>query len=178
MLNPMKRNDFSVNRKLNFADLHTLKQSDIIDYFSFYKLNGEYIPNVISVDIGKDGKFGNITAVDSEGVETVYSYDEYNFTRESVFVLGVGYLIPGDIVKLHLIDKRSYEVRYGWHTNVSNQTIHSWYLVPVNVDEVTKEVSYLTDSKILTLYKEYLETIELVEYRHNRSSFYIGGEPN
>lgn len=167
-----------MNRKLNFADLHTLKQSDIIDYFSFYKLDGEYIPNVISVDIGKDGKFGNITAVDSEGTETTYSYDEYNFTRESVFVLGVGYLIPGDIVKLHLLDKRSYEVRYGWHTNVSNQTIHSWYLVPVNVNEVTKEVSYLTDSKILTLYKEYLETIELVEYRHNRSSFYIGGEPN
>ena len=167
-----------VNRELNFADLHTLKQSDIIDYFSFYTLNNEYIPNVISVNIGTDGKFGNITAVNDTGEEISYAPTEYTFTRESIFVLGVGYLIPGDIVKLNLFDKRSYEVRYGWHTNVSNQTIHSWYLVPVNVDEVTKEVSYLTCSKILTMYKEYLDTIELVMYRRNRSSFYIGGEPN
>lgn len=167
-----------MNRKLNFADLHTLKQSDIIDYFSFYDNQGNYIPNVISVDIGTDGKFGNITAVNDIGEEIIYPYADYTFTRESVFVLGVGYLIPGDIVRLHLLDKRYYEVRYGWHTNTSNQTIHSWYLVPVNYNEVTKEVAYLTCSKILTLYKEYLDTIELVEYKKNRSSFYIGGEPN
>jgi hypothetical protein len=92
--------------------------------------------------------------------------------------LGVGYLIPGDIVRLHLLDKRYYEVQYGWHTNVSNQTIHSWYLVPVNYDEVRKEVVYRTDSNILTLYKEYLDTIEVVDFKKNRSSFYVGGEPN
>lgn len=168
-----------MNRKLNFADLHTLKQSDIVDYFSFYDTSGNYLSNVATVQVDEDGQFGTLTITDSSTGDVIeLGRDEYDFTRESVFVLGVGYLIPGDIIKLHLLDKRSYEVRYGWHTNISNQTIHSWYLVPVNYDAVNKEVAYLTDSKILTLYKEYLDTIELVEYRRNRSSFYIGGEPN
>ena len=64
-----------MNRKLNFQDLHDLKESDIIDYFSFYTNEGDYIPNVISVDIGKDGKFGNITAVNDIGEEIIYPYD-------------------------------------------------------------------------------------------------------
>lgn len=167
-----------MNRKLNFADLHTLKQSDIIDYFSFYTKSGDYIPDVVSVAINEYGQFGNITCKGEDDIITEYTPDEYDFTRETVFVLGVGYLIPGDIVRLHLLDKRYYEVHYGWHTNVSNQTIHSWYLVPVNYDEVRKEVVYRTDSNILTLYKEYLDTIEVVDFKKNRSSFYKGGEPN
>jgi hypothetical protein len=167
-----------VNQKLNFQDLHTFKRSDIVDYYSFYDNSGNYLGNVANVDILKDGQFGDITLTDSEGNEITLTNTEYNYTRESVFVLGVGYLIPGDIIRLHLLDRRYYEVRYGWHTNVSNQTIHSWYLVPVNYNEVTKEVAYLTKSAILTLYKEYLDTIEVVEFRKNRSSFYIGGEPN
>lgn len=167
-----------MNQKLNFADLHKLKQSDIIDYFSFYTKSGDYIPDVVSVAINEYGQFGNITCKGDDNITTEYTPDEYDFTRETVFVLGVGYLIPGDIVRLHLLDKRYYEVHYGWHTNVSNQTIHSWYLVPVNYDEVRKEVVYRTDSNILTLYKEYLDTIEVVDFKKNRSSFYKGGEPN
>lgn len=167
-----------MNRPLDFQDLHMLKQSDIVDYFSFYDKEGNYLSNVATVDIQVDGQFGTLTLTDSEGEIITLDRTEYDFTREAVFVLGVGYLIPGDLVKLHLLDKRTYEIRYGWHTNVSNQTIHSWYLVPVDYNMVTKEVVYRTDSDILTLYKEYLETIELVEYRKNRSSFYIGGEPN
>lgn len=167
-----------MNRKLNFADLHTLKQSDIIDYFSFYTKSGDYIPDVVSVAINEYGQFGNITCKGKDDITTEYTPEEYDFTRETVFVLGVGYLIPGDIVRLHLLDKRYYEVHYGWHTNVSNQTIHSWYLVPVNYDEVRKEVVYRTESNILTLYKEYLDTIEVVDFKKNRSSFYKGGEPN
>jgi hypothetical protein len=168
-----------MNRKLNFKDLHDLKQSDIIDYFSFYTKTGDYIPDVVSVELNKYGQFGTITCNGPDYEEPItYGPEEYDFTRETVFVLGVGYLIPGDIVRLHLLDKRYYEVQYGWHTNVSNQTIHSWYLVPVNYDEVRKEVVYRTDSNILTLYKEYLDTIEVVDFKKNRSSFYVGGEPN
>lgn len=166
-----------MNRNLDFAELHCLKQNDIIDYYSFYDVDGNYLSNVATVSVNANGKFGNITIViDDE--ERILSPDEYYYTRESVFVLGVGFLIPGDIVKLHLLDKKFYEVKYGWHKNVSNQNIHSWYLVPVDYNVITKEVAYLTDSKILTLYREYLDTIELVEYRRNRSTFYIGGEPD
>ena len=168
-----------MNQELNFRDLHDLKQSNIIDYFSFYTKTGDYIPDVVSVEFDKYGQFGTITCNGPDYEEPItYGPEEYDFTRETVFVLGVGYLIPGDIVRLHLLDRRYYEVQYGWHTNVSNQTIHSWYLVPVNYDEVRKEVVYRTDSNILTLYKEYLDTIEVVDFKKNRSSFYIGGEPN
>lgn len=164
----------------DFADLHRLKQSDIIDYISFYDKEGNYLDNVISVGIQPNGKFGDLTlSTTSEpgAIPKTLSNSEYDFTWETVYVLGIGYLIPGDIVKLHLLSRSFYEVRYGWHTNVSNQTIHSWYLVPVDYDVVNREVVYRTDSDILTLYKEHLETIEVVEFRKNRSSFYIGGEP-
>lgn len=183
-----KVNKTMMNRNDNFEDLHNLKQSDIIDYFSFYDNEGNYISNVVSVDIQKDGQFGDLhieveVPPEIEGDEPTteirtLSNTEYDFTRETVFVLGVGYLIPGDIVKLHLLGHRTFEVRYGWHTNVSNQTIHSWYLVPIDYNSFTQEVVYKTDSKILTLYKEHLETIEVVEFRKNRSTFYAGGEPN
>lgn len=177
-----------MNRKNNFEDLHKLKQSDIIDYFSFYDKEGNYLDNVVSVDIQPDGQFGALslevvippeTDEDEPTTEIiVLDNTEYDFTRETVYVLGIGYLIPGDIVKLNLLSHRTYEVGYGWHTNVSNQTIHSWYLVPVDYNATTKEVVYKTDSNILTLYKEHLETIEVVEFRKNRSSFYRGGEPD
>lgn len=166
-----------MNRKLDFEDLHRLKQSDIIDYFSFYDMNGEYLDNVANISVCANGKFGELTIIDNDGEYKTYSPSEYNFTRETVYVLGIGFLIPGDIVKLHLLDKRFYEIQYGWHTNVSNQTIHSWYLIPIDYDIVTKEVVYRTDSDILTLYKEHLETIEVVEFRKNRTTFYQKGEP-
>jgi hypothetical protein len=166
-----------MNRKDNFADLHTLKQSDIIDYFSFYTNDGEYITNVATVQVQFDGQFGNLTYLDDEGELVTIPNTDYDFTRESVYVLGVGYLIPGDIVKIHLLDNLTYEVGYGWHTNVSNQTIHSWYLKPVDYNIFTKEVAYKTCSKIITLQKHHLETIEVVEFKKNRSSFYKGGEP-
>lgn len=162
----------------NFDKLHTLKKSDIIDYLSFYNESDELINGVCSVSICSDGQLGSLTTVDSDGNTVIYEPGSYTYTRESIFVLGIGYLIPGDIVRLSISDSICYEVGYGWHTNTSNQTIHSWYLIPIDLDKVSHEISYKTDSNILTLYKEYLNTIEVVEFRKNRSSFYIGGEPN
>lgn len=164
-----------MNPNKNFDDLHKLKQSDIIEYYSFYDLDNNLL-NVQTITLDNYGQLSNVT-INTESGTQVLTKDEYTYTRECIFVLGIGYLIPGDIVKLHLMDKCSYELRYGWHTNVSNQCIHSWYLVPVSYDLYTKDVVYKTDSDILTLYKHYLETIEVVEFKKNRSSFYAGGEP-
>lgn len=166
-----------MNRQIDFAGLHDLKQSDIIDYFSFYTLDGDYITNVATVNVLYNGQFGDITYMDGEGDYHTLTNTEYTFTRETVFVLGIGYLIPGDIVKLHLLDDKTFEVGYGWHTNVSNQTLHTWYLKPVDYNIFTKEVAYKTTHKIITLQKQHLETIEVVEFKKNRSTFYIGGEP-
>ena len=162
----------------NFDDLHRLKKSDIVDYISFYTADGSLIRNVYNVSMDPDGQFGTVYSTDVLGNTVTYERGSYTYTRESVFVLGIGYLVPGDIVRLSLRDNICYEVGYGWHTNVSNQTLHSWYLTPVDIDVATHEISYKTESYIRTLYKEYLDTIEVVEFRKNRSSFYAGGEPN
>ena len=159
----------------NFEHLHRVKRSDSVDYYSFYDLQNSLITGNIVVIIGSNGQFDNIISTNSKNVSRTYSKDQYTYTRESLYVLGVGYLIPGDVVKLKRFDRVSFTVGYGWHTNISNQSIYSWYLVP-NDSELPNP--YSPDGKILTLYQEYLETIELVSYTKDRSSFYIGGEPN
>ena len=158
----------------NFDRLHNLKRSDSVDYYSFYDVHGNLIDgNYISVNIGSDGQFDVLTVDD--GVVTHYDRNLYTYTRESLYVLGVGYLIPGDIVKLRHTDDVYFEVGYGWHKNISNQEIYSWYLKPLEYDNRNP---YSPDGEILTLYREYLDTIELVEYTKDRRTFYIGGEPN
>ena len=73
-------------------------------------------------------------------------------------------------------------MNYGWHTNVSNQTIYSWYLVPQENKDFFeeerkgffhKQEPNITNTGILTFYKEYLETIEVVQFKKDRNSFNI-----
>ena len=94
--------------------------------------------------------------------------------------MGIGFLIPGDIVKLHIDNIYSYELNYGWHTNVSGQTIYSWYLkrLPVKDPFIDDRKGFdrqpepnIKENGILTFYKEYLNTIEVVSFTKNRNSF-------
>jgi hypothetical protein len=106
----------------------------------------------------------------------------YTYTTECLYVLGIGFLLPGDLVKLKINERDIYELNYGWHTNISNQTIYSWYLVPQKNDDYFKgeragifresDIN-ITNTGILTFYKEFLDTIEVVEFRKDRNSFNI-----
>lgn len=158
----------------DFNTLHTIKQSDITEYYSFYDKDGNYLNNVTTVSISPTGQFENITVKDTISNESIiYSKGEYTYITESIYVLGIGYLIPCDIVKLSLHDKTAYELHYGWHTNISNQNLFSWYLIPIDIDTATKEITYKTNSPILTLYKEHLETIEVVLFAKDRATFHL-----
>jgi hypothetical protein len=98
-------------------------------------------------------------------------------------VLGIGFLIPGDIVKLKLTDCKEYELNFGWHTNISGQTIYSWYLTPKKIEDLfindrngihnNPDLAdmNINNNGILTFYEEYLQTIEVVEFKKDRISF-------
>ena len=165
-----------------FQKLHDSRKSDSIQYFSFYDINGNLIRgDSITVSIDDNGQFYTLTVMRDEE-PTVYLKDDYTYTTECLYVLGIGFLIPGDLVKLKINERDVYELNYGWHTNISNQTIYSWYLVPhetVDYFSDTRKGIFresdvnITNTGILTFYKEFLDTIEVVEFRKDRNSFNI-----
>ena len=165
-----------------FNHLHDERRSDSLQYFSFYDFNGDLIRGEIEAEITDNGQFGALT-VEYDGETIIYPKGTYSYTTECLYVLGIGFLIPGDIVKLKLTDYKEYELNFGWHTNISGQTIYSWYLVPRpipdlfieerngihnQIDQVTMNID---SNGVLTFYKEYLETIEVVEFKKDRLSF-------
>ena len=78
---------------------------------------------------------------------------------------------------------KEYELNFGWHTNISSQTIYSWYLVRHDIPDyfynersgIFQSVDLvemnMENNEILTFYKEFLETIEVVKFRKDRVSF-------
>jgi hypothetical protein len=162
-----------------FKKLHDTRRSDSIPYFSFYDSSGNLIRGDISLSVQEDGQFDTLTSI-VDGVSTVYQKDEYTYCTGCLYILGIGFLLPGDVVKLHLDDVEEYELNYGWHTNVSGQTIYSWYLKLLNVQQLFEkrgfdrtQQPYITNTGLRTLYKEYLDTIEVVQFKKDRVSFNI-----
>lgn len=78
--------------------------------------------------------------------QDVYHKGDFFIIKELLNVPGVGRLSPGTIVRYEDVD---YVLLFGWHTNLSNQTIYSWYL--------TK------DKECHTLYQEMIDKIDLVK---------------
>lgn len=165
-----------------FNNLHDDRKSDSVPYFSFYDSDGNLLRGDIDVSIDDNGQF-NIVTQSLEGETHVYTKDEFTYTVECLYVLGIGFLLPGDIVKLKIDADKKYELNFGWHTNISGQKIYSWYLVPVKQEDYfydkRKGIFNYSDlaemninSKgIMTFYKEYLDTIEVVEFRKDRTFF-------
>ena len=155
-----------------FYHLHNMRKSDCVQYLSFYDSENNLIQGVISAAIDENGQITSVSTSD-----TVYT--EFTYYTECLYVLGIGTLLPGDIVKLKIDDNRQYELNYGWHVNVSGQCIFSWYLKPVHIEKLFENKIYertqepdITNTGILTLYKEYLDTIEVVEFKNDRTSFH------
>ena len=90
-----------------------------------------------------------VSVVDYDG--KIYLEDEIKVYNKAILIPGIGYLPPGTRV---IYKDKDYCLCYGWHTNISNQTILSWYLEPLEVTEPMK-----------TLYKEMVNDIELVHFR-------------
>lgn len=162
-----------------FQKLHDTRRSDSVPYFSFYDTNGDLIRGDIKLSVSEDGQFDTLTST-VDGVETVYNKGDYTYCTECLYVLGIGFLLPGDIVKLKLDATEEYELNFGWHTNVSGQTIYSWYLKLMNARQLFEkrgfdrtQQPYITNTGNRTLYRDYLETIEVVQFKKDRVSFNV-----
>lgn len=115
----------------------------------------------ISITRADFDTFGNIVIVYDVDGKSYYAEDLIIY-QDFLDVPGVGYLRPGTKVKLDS-DKTLYSLQYGWHTNISNQTIYSWYLHPITeFSDNDKDTKYMSEpEKVLsqdrTLYRHMID---------------------
>ena len=104
-----------------------------------YDTNGIRV-NVSSVDLDTDGNIVFINTTDGNKL----SADDYIIVQELLNVPGVGKLKPGTRVVLEENPYIEYVLEFGWHTNISNQTIYSWYLYPIRQEEIISNKEYMS----------------------------------
>ncbi len=111
----------------------------------FSKEDGTVL-DVIEIEMNN----GNIVSVlDSDNVK--YNIDEITYEKYLLNVPGIGYIAAKSRV---IYKEKDYVLLFGWHTNISNQTIYSWYLSSLTEDIPDK-----------TLYEEMINEIEIVHFR-------------
>ena len=121
--------------------------SQIIKYdqdIIFTTKDGDLL-EVASINL-QDGIITNVTTI----YEDTYSRDALNIYTNILYVKGVGSLVPKTRV---VYEKKDYILLYGWHTNISNQTIYSWFLRPLEEAGPDK-----------TLYKEMIDKIDIIHF--------------
>lgn len=124
-----------------------------------YDTNGIRV-NVSSVDLDTDGNIVFINTTDGNKL----SADDYIIVQELLNVPGVGKLKPGTRVVLEENPYIEYSLEFGWHTNISNQTIYSWYLYPIRQEEIISDKEYMSKpvqrlSVAKTVYKSVVDQI-------------------
>lgn len=78
--------------------------------------------------------------------------DDITYNKYVLFVPGIGNILPGSRV---IWKEKDYVLQFGWHTNISNQTIYTWYLEPLEGIDLTPK----------TLYQWMIKEIEIVHFR-------------
>ena len=105
-------------------------------YFTFLDMKGNIINDVSNVDIAEDGRFSTLTYVVDEQ-EMHLSPSEYVYTNLILDVPGIGFARVGDIVTLERYREKAkrYKLHFGWHSNISNQKLFTWYLTQPTLAE-------------------------------------------
>lgn len=115
----------------------------------------------ISINSADFDTSGNVVMLYDVSGKSYYAEDLIIY-QDFLDVPGIGYLRPGTKVKLDS-DKTLYLLQYGWHTNISNQTIYSWYLHPiVEFSDKDKDDEYMSSpervlSQDRTLYRHMID---------------------
>lgn len=95
--------------------------------FRFYDKQNYDLISVNKVEL--DSNFQICAVIDITG--KVYSIDELYYTNLVLNVPGLGTALCGDLITIKVKNKISeYELGFGWHINISNQQLYSWYLLP------------------------------------------------
>lgn len=105
--------------------------------FKFYEVSTGYELEVSSAIVNEKGQIYKVFTSDENGE----LYREYLVPEEATMVAnwlpvpGIGYLRPGTRV---VYKREEYCLKFGWHTNISNQEIYSWYLEPLKDEGIVR----------------------------------------
>lgn len=103
-------------------------------YMFYSRLTGELI-KVTNIELDTSGMINKITGT-VNGITAIMDSSQFVYTNLILDVPGLGTAVCGDTVLLKHPRKKleEYVLEFGWHTNISNQKIYSWYLVPALKD--------------------------------------------
>lgn len=109
-------------------------------YIFYNKLTREQL-DVHSVTFDELGTIDTITAT-ANGITATMDSQYFVYTNLILDVPGLGTAVCGDKIYLKHPRKKleEYTLAFGWHTNVSNQKIYSWYLTPIIKDLDNHEI--------------------------------------
>ena len=131
--------------EVNYQDLSSGIYESCPDILVLERATKNEIP-VLSIEM-IDGEITEVVA--ATGVH--YTPEEIEIIRQYLQVPGIGNIISGTRVIYH---DKDYVLLFGWHTNISNQTIYSWYLEALEEDVPPK-----------TLYQEMIDEIDTLHFR-------------
>lgn len=103
--------------------------------YMFYSRHTRELINVTNIELDSSGMISKITGT-VHGITAVMDPSQFVYTNLILEVPGLGTAVCGDniLLKRPCKNLEEYILEFGWHTNVSNQKIYSWYLVPVLKD--------------------------------------------
>ena len=87
-----------------------------------YTQDGYEIP-VTEIRVDENGQINSILTS-----EELFLRDDVAIYNNFLPVPGVGYLRPGTEV---IYKNKEYSLQFGWHKNISNQVLFTWYLDPI-----------------------------------------------
>ena len=110
----------------------------ISEYFTFFDIDKNFIDNVKHATLNDSGEIDSIMYTDSSGNDQTLNRNQFTYTNLILNIPGLGFAYCGDIVYLEQFRKEptQFELDFGWHENVSNQKIFSWYLKPTDKSNV------------------------------------------
>lgn len=122
--------------------------------FKFYNKQTLELIDVSSIYLSEDGKIFSI--LDTSGVE--WSFSDFLYTNLILEVPGLGQALCGDLITIKVKNKISdFILGFGWHINISNQQLYTWYLLPTDKKLLNKPDSKFPVAK--TLYYDDLISI-------------------
>ena len=122
--------------------------------FKFYDKETLDLLDVISINLDAGGEIASVTTQSGE----TYFKNDFFYTNLILEVPGLGRAMCGDLITLKVKTKISdFILGFGWHVNISNQKIYSWYLLPTDKKLLNKPDSEFTVAK--TLYYDDLISI-------------------
>lgn len=111
-----------------------MHNSIISTHYTFFDLDGNIINNVSSITLDSLGEFSSITYTGNDGLPHSIPVGEFKYTNLILKIPNLGFAYCGDHVFLQEYRKNTQEyiLDFGWHENISNQQIYSWYLKKFN----------------------------------------------